>query len=477
MVVQELIAKLGFDVDQGGMKKVDNGLSSLIKQVGLLAAAWKAVGLVIDSVKGAANLESMNAEFEVMLGNADAARYLVQQIQGMAAATPFETAGLVANVRMMMAFGQTANQAMGALKFLGDVAGSSQEKLDRLTLAYSQVMAAGKLQGQDLLQFVNAGFNPLQVLSEKTGKSMAQLRKDMEKGAISAEMVRTAFETVTGPGGRFFGNMEKQSQTLNGLWSTMVDNIKILMAELGGKLVPFVKDVIKGIIGLSDAIAGAYRNLGDFFGLMMSDGPTAEDTANGIAAAFTTAADAIMAVVTGFYGLKIVIDGLMGVVFGFLGLVSALATSVLVIPLRIIAWIEDKLAMLLAKVGIFKSLIPELASDAASARNASDVIATPANVLLDMAGQSFGAAGAGGSKFLELASMIGGSKDAAPGTKQGLTPAILAALAGKGTVVNNTVNSNVTIHAEGSMKDILREQANDIIGTAVLATRLRAAAV
>lgn len=477
MVVQELIAKLGFDVDQGGMKKVDNGLSSLIKQVGLLAAAWKAVGLVIDSVKDAANLESMNAEFEVMLGNADAARYLVQQIQGMAAATPFETAGLVANVRMMMAFGQTADQAMGALKFLGDVAGSSQEKLDRLTLAYSQVMATGRLQGQDLLQFVNAGFNPLQVLSEKTGKSMAQLRKDMEKGAISAEMVRDAFETVTGPGGRFFGNMEKQSQTLNGLWSTMVDNIKILMAELGGRLVPFVKDVVKGIIELSDSIAGAYRNLGDFFGLMMSDGPTAEDTANGIATAFMTVADVIMAVVTAFQGIKVVIDGLMGVVFGFLGLVSALATSVLVIPLRILAWIEDKLAMLLAKVGIFKSLIPELASDAASARSASDVIATPANVLLDMAGQSFGAAGAGASKFSALAAMIGGSKNAAPGTKQGLTPAILAALAGGRPVVNNYVNTDITINSTEGWKDPLREQANDIIGTAVLATRLRAAAV
>ena len=477
MVVQELIAKLGFDVDQGGMKKVDSGLSSLIKQVGLLAAAWKAVGLVIDSVKGAANLESMNAEFEVMLGNADAARYLVQQIQGMAAATPFETAGLVANVRMMMAFGQTANQAMDALKFLGDVAGSSQEKLDRLTLAYSQVMATGKLQGQDLLQFVNAGFNPLQVLSEKTGKSMAQLRKDMEKGAISADMVRTAFETVTGPGGRFFGNTEKQSQTLNGLWSTMVDNIKILMAELGGKLVPFVKAVVRGLIDMSDAIAGAYRQLGDFFGLMLSDGLTAQDTANGIATALMTIADAIMLVFTLFQGFKVVIDGLMGVVFGFLGILTALVTSILVIPLRILAWIEDKLAMLLAKVGIFKSLIPELATDAKDARNASDAIATPANILGDMAAQSFGAAGAGASKLGALFSMIGGSKNAAPGTKQSLTPAILAALAGKGTVVNNTVNSNVTIHAEGSMKDILREQANDIIGTAVLATRLKAAAV
>lgn len=477
MVVQELIAKLGFDVDQGGMQKVDNGLSSLIKQVGLLAAAWKAVGLVIDSVKGAANLESMNAEFEVMLGNADAARYLVQQIQNMAALTPFETAGLIANVRMMMAFGQTANQAMAALKFLGDVAGSSQEKLDRLTLAYSQVMAAGKLQGQDLLQFVNAGFNPLQVLSEKTGKSMAQLRKDMEKGQISAEMVRDAFETVTGPGGRFFGNMEKQSQTLNGLWSTMVDNVKILMAELGGRLVPFIKDVVRGLIEMADSIAGAYRQLGDFFGLMLSDGPTAQDTANGIATAFMTIADVIMLVSTGLTGIKIIIDGLMGVVFGFMGVLTALVSSILVIPLQIVAWIEDKLALLLAKVGLFRSLIPSLATDAKDARNASDVIATPANVLLDMARQSFGAAGSGASKVGDLFSMIGGSKSAAPGTKQGLTPAILAALAGKGTVVNNNVNTDITIHADGSLKDILKEQANDIIGTTVLATRLKAAAV
>ena len=477
MVVQEIIAKLGFDVDQGGMKKVDNGLSSLIRQVGLLAAAWKAVGLVIDSVKGAANLESMNAEFEVMLGNADAARYLVQQIQQMAAVTPFQTSGLVANVRMMMAFGQTANQAMGALKFLGDVAGSSQEKLDRLTLAYAQVMAAGRLQGQDLLQFVNAGFNPLQSLAEKTGKSIGELRKDMEKGKISADMVRQAFELATGPGGRFFGNMEKQSQTLNGLWSTMIDNFKILMAELGGKLVPFIKEVVIGIIALSDSIAGAYRQLGDFFGLMMSDGPTAQDTANGIATAFTTTADAIMAVLTAFMGIKIVIDGLMGVVLGFFGVVTALASLILMVPLQIVAWIEDKLAGLLAKLGIFKSLIPELAGDARAARTASDVISTPANVLLDMAGQSFGAAGAGGAKFAELAAMIGGTKNAPAGAKQGLTPAILAALAGKGSVVNNTVNSSVTVYAEGSLKDVLMEQANDAFGLSALQTRLRAATV
>lgn len=473
MVVQELIAKLGFDVDQGGMKKVDNGLSSLIKQVGLLAAAWKAVGLVIDSVKGAANLESMNAEFEVMLGNADAARYLVQQIQGMAAATPFETAGLVANVRMMMAFGQTANQAMGALKFLGDVAGSSQEKLDRLTLAYSQVMAAGKLQGQDLLQFVNAGFNPLQVLSEKTGKSMAQLRKDMEKGAISADMVRTAFETVTGPGGRFFGNMEKQSQTLNGLWSTMVDNIAILMAELGGKLVPFVKEVVRGLIDMSDAIAGAYRQLGDFFGLMLSDGITAQDTANGIATAFMTVADAVMVLGTAFQFIKTVVTIFQMAIAQAVGVVLDLLWA---IPKAV----ADAVHGLLGLAEIAASIVPggRPGQYANTRAKLEQFKGTGYGEYLARATEN-GAAGVSGdwSKFLEMGNMIGGSKNAAPGTKQSLTADILAALAGWRPVTNNYVNTDITIHAEGSMKDILREQANDIIGTAVLATRLKAAAV
>ena len=36
---------------------------------------------------------------------------------------------------------------------------------------------------------INAGFNPLQQMAEKTGKSITQLKDEMSKGAISAEWV------------------------------------------------------------------------------------------------------------------------------------------------------------------------------------------------------------------------------------------------------------------------------------------------
>lgn len=41
------------------------------------------------------------------------------------------------------------------MKMLGNVAMGDKEKLSSLTLAFSQISAAGKLQGQDLLQLIN----------------------------------------------------------------------------------------------------------------------------------------------------------------------------------------------------------------------------------------------------------------------------------------------------------------------------------
>jgi len=465
-VVQELIAKLGFQVDQAGLQKADNGLksmaSSALKMFAAYQLAAKSFGLVVESVKGAARLEAMNAEFEVMLGNAEAAKYLVQQINQFAAVTPFETEGLVSNVRLMMAFGQSANEALGAVKMLGDVAGSDQERLNRLSLAYAQVMAAGKLQGQDLLQFVNAGFNPLQELSKKTGKSIGDLRKEMEKGNISAAMVSEAFASATGPGGRFFGNMNKQSQTLLGLWSTLRDNFKMMMAELGGRLVPFIKEIINAFIPLMDGIAGAYRQLGDFFALMFSDGPTAMDYAAGIAAAFQTIADAIMAVGASFQFILYAVDiiqGAFATVFGFI------FDTIMAIPKAVAYAVKG----VIAAGDAIASLLPGGADNrrrgAASTAKLDRFIGTGFGEYTSRGFTNASEAGnARLAKALELSSMIGGTKDAAPGSKVTMTDAILKALQGNSKVVNSTVNVNNTIHAEGTMLDVLQQQANSVFG-------------
>ena len=79
---------------------------------------------------------------------------------------------------------------------LGDASAGNRERFQRMSYAFSQINSAGILQGQDLRQLIDAGFNPLQIMAEKTGKSMLQLKKEMSDGAISADMVTEAFKLL-----------------------------------------------------------------------------------------------------------------------------------------------------------------------------------------------------------------------------------------------------------------------------------------
>src|SRR5690606_21925173 len=130
-----------------------------------------------------------------------------------AATTPFSFPDLQSAARTMLAFGVASDQVLPSLRMLGDVAGGDAEKLRLLSLAFGQIASAGRLTGQDLLQLINAGFNPLQEISEATGMSMSDLRDEMAKGNITFEMVVAAFQRATGEGGRFHGMMERMSQT------------------------------------------------------------------------------------------------------------------------------------------------------------------------------------------------------------------------------------------------------------------------
>ena len=98
--------------------------------------------------------------------------------------------------------------------------------------------ASGRLMGQDLLQMINAGFNPLSEISRKTGKSIGVLKEEMEKGKISAEMVTQAFYSATQAGGQFHGMTEKMGQTAAGKWSTLLGLAGALLFRLYGIIEP-----------------------------------------------------------------------------------------------------------------------------------------------------------------------------------------------------------------------------------------------
>ncbi len=212
---------------------------------GLVQGVKSLVGTMIES---SAAFEDFNTQFEVMLGSKTKAKAFYDDLNKMAIQTPFEMNDLAKASQTLLSFGMDAKTIMPTLRMIGDVSLGNKDKFDRLSLAFAQIQSTGRLMGQDLLQLVNAGFNPLTIISQKTGMSMADLKKRMEAGGISAKSVADAFKVATSEGGRFYGGMDKGSRTFNGLLSTLKDNIHQTLREVGKPAFDALKKALEATI-------------------------------------------------------------------------------------------------------------------------------------------------------------------------------------------------------------------------------------
>ena len=215
------------------------------------------IALGTAGVKYNAQMEDFEANLTTLLGNADDAKDMLADLKEMANTTPFETTDLLEATQMMLGFGLETNKTKGYLQTLGDISMGNSEKLMSLTLAFSQIGASGKATMEDINQMIDAGFNPLQIISEKTGKSMAELRDEVSKGEISFEDISGAMEDATSEGGRYYKAMEKASKTMNGKLSSAIDALKTALGELTESLLPIVT---KGVEKITEW-ANAFSNL------------------------------------------------------------------------------------------------------------------------------------------------------------------------------------------------------------------------
>lgn len=198
--------------------------------VGAAATATVALGKIgFDYNK---EMESYQTNFEVLLGSYDAGVAKTEELKKMAASTPFSMSDLASGTQTLLSFGVATENSTDILSMLGDISLGDADKLGRLSTAFGKANSLGKLTGETYQQMVEAGFNPLAVISEKTCESMEELQKRMSAGGISAEELTEAMQTATSEGGQFADGMLKASQTTAGLISTLKDNAKALVGSV-----------------------------------------------------------------------------------------------------------------------------------------------------------------------------------------------------------------------------------------------------
>lgn len=231
------------DTTKSETEKMDASLKKIAAGVTAYFSIQKLAEFESKVISIRSEMESLHVSFKNLAGE-QMGNELFEQLKEYELRTPMIMNDLAQGAQTMLAFNIPVQEVMEHLKAIGDISMGDSEKFKSLTLAFSQMSATGKLMGQDLLQMINAGFNPLQVISEKTGKSIGELKDEMSKGAISTKMVQEAFHAAASEGGQFNGMLEQQSKTMKGALSNLEGAWQYMLNDIGEAQEGFIVDSI-----------------------------------------------------------------------------------------------------------------------------------------------------------------------------------------------------------------------------------------
>lgn len=180
-----------------------------------------------------AEMEQYTTSLEVMLGSASKASAMIEKMRDFAAKTPLTLENVISGGSLLMSYGVDESNLIDTMTKLGDLASGNAEKMDRITLAYGQMLAKGKVTGEELRQMTEAGV-PLQTaLAESIGVTGEEFSKMVSAGKVGIDDLNKAITGLTTGNGKFAGMMEKQSQTMQGMLSTLQDNLSEFMRKMG----------------------------------------------------------------------------------------------------------------------------------------------------------------------------------------------------------------------------------------------------
>ena len=234
-----------------GTETLANGLK-LIKGIVAGYAGKKLFDVLIGTNK---DYEQALTSFEVILGSADKADKLMSDLEKFASVTPFNTEDVQKASTMLLGYGVEAENLLDIMGRLGDLSQGSAEKLDRVSLAYGQMLAKGKVTGEEMRQLIEAQVPLLQGLADYLGKSTAEVQDMVSKGAVGINDLNGAIVKMTSEGGKFFNMMEKQSETMSGKLATLEDNISIIGRNIGEETFQALKGELEEVISALDRMS------------------------------------------------------------------------------------------------------------------------------------------------------------------------------------------------------------------------------
>lgn len=208
-----------------------------------------------------AQIETYTTGLTNMLGSAEAAQQVMENIQADAARTPFDVEPLTKANQYLISAGENASYARKTINALGDAVaatGGGSDELNRMAQNLQQIANTGKATAVDIKQFAYAGINVYGILADYTGKSTAEV----QKMTISYDLLTKALQAASEEGGRYYNAMDDLSQTQNGRTNTLKDNVKQLAGLMTSDLADGIGMVTANLNTMTVAAIEAYKTDG-----------------------------------------------------------------------------------------------------------------------------------------------------------------------------------------------------------------------
>jgi len=202
----------------------------------------------------AGSREQTKLAFATLLKSNSAANDYLSKLTDFAAKTPFEYDQLTAMSRIMLAYGYKADELIPELARIGDAGsalGMSGEDMNFVATSLGRMRTTGKTTLEYLNPLLERGIPVWDYLAKASGKTKDQVQDMVSKGLVPGEEAAKAISDYMGKD--FAGSMEKQSQTYQGLLSTLKDTQNNIAAAMGEG---YTEERKKGIQAQIDYLGG-----------------------------------------------------------------------------------------------------------------------------------------------------------------------------------------------------------------------------
>jgi tape measure domain-containing protein len=236
---------------------VESAVKGIVQSIGGIRSALlglAGVGAAIGAVFKAGQFEQTNIAFETMIGNVEETKKTLADLTEFAAKTPFEMPEILQAARGLIQFGERGEDLMKTLNMLGNAASGTSTSFGMVALIFNQIRGVGKLLTQDFRQLSTRGILSLQDIAKYYKTTTEGVQKLLSTGKITFKDVQGIFEGMSKEGGRFNNLMERQSQSLLGLWSTYKDALGITARQIGEVLLPAAKSFVRVLISGTEGI-------------------------------------------------------------------------------------------------------------------------------------------------------------------------------------------------------------------------------